>query len=889
MIRINHWGIKARVVFLAIAPVLLVTTVLAVYSNMARNSDLDQESADKGSLIATNLASAMEFAVATNNLTQIQHLADASASQDAVVAVSVTDLSGKRLYSTVWSEGLTDKIQRYKSKIVSTGIDIEDLYSQESGDDRRKEKVLGFVEVYISSKSHLERQRNIYLTTAFIAVLGLFSSIGMALLIGRGVTRPVHSVIDTVSALSRGRLDARMHETYGGEFGELRDGLNAMAETIQHSQAKLISKVNEAVIDLEYKIVELEEKNRELDIARTEAMQAKDAKSDFLANMSHEIRTPLNAVVGFSRQLAKGELNSQQEECTRAISSAAHQLLTVIDDILSFSKIESGKLEIKRSEFNLRDCLEDTVLMLGQEASEKAIEMVLLIDADVPDVILGDADRISQVIVNLVNNAIKFTDEGSIVIHLKYALDDGVDAIHLSVSDTGSGISHEAQKNIFSSFYQENQKFSKRHGGTGLGLVICKRLVELMGGEIGFSSEPGRGTEFYFRIPIEIVADHSHLSIESPVKVFLVDGHNYSRRAIRNTLVHMGVSAFAVESKERLLYILSTINGDHDNDIVMISLPAGYELNKFADDYLKPVRGIFSGRIIVLVTGDYSDVQDIAQMDGRISVLGKPLRSQSLQTILSAGQSAGHVESNGQHQDGKHDSYSTRSILVAEDNEFNQRYINVLLSTYGVETVCVDTGTRAVEACKAKHFDLILMDLHMPELDGIEAARQIRALPGVNADTPIVAITADVFANDNNRLIDEGFTDFMFKPVCEDRLAEVINTYIATLPGQGSATIHSEKLFDNALPDDMVEKLFNGLYEAYAELTRALTEKSLTESCEAVHKVLGLVCYFKVGHLAEVIRHLQDVIKESDFCSASSLLFECMRQTREMERAWRAG
>lgn len=888
MIRINNWGINARVIFLAMAPVLLVILVLAVYINTARNNDLDRELAEKGQLIVTGLASALEFPVATGNLLQIQGLAEASIAKNDVVGVEVADVNGELIYKAGQDYRGDENIRRYAVEIISSAIDYEELFNQGNSNTEQQDKNIGYVEVYISNMSYHARQGNIYITTVIIAIAGLSMSVILALLIARGVTRPVRGVIDTVDALTRGELSVRMDEASGGELGKLRDGINIMAETIQNSQARLKGEVEAAVSGLEHKVHELEEKNIELDAARKEAMQAKDAKSDFLANMSHEIRTPLNAVIGFSRQLEKGGLEPRQEECTRAISRAARQLLTVIDDILSFSKLESGNMKIVTSEFRLRECLEDTILMLSQYASDKGIEMVLLIDADIPDVVLGDPDRISQVVVNLVNNAIKFTEQGSVIIHVSNELESNNDIIHFSVSDTGCGINDEVQKNLFSPFYQENQKSSKRHGGTGLGLVICKRLVEMMGGDIGFSSVPGASTEFFFTIPVVTITHHDYPLIIDDVNVYVLDQHAYSRRAIRNSLVHMGVNTFALSDLDRLLSMLDSHDPAHRHDIVMLSLAAGYPLARLDKEYLQKIRERYKGMIIILMNGDYNQAHDVTKLDDNIMVMAKPLRSSALLDVLGRrGQGTERVVHDARHEVAKAKSYFTRSILVAEDNELNQRYLMGLLSAYQVNTVCVDTGIKAVEACKNIHFDLIFMDLHMPGLDGIEATRQIRAMPGEAAQTPIIAITADVFANEDDRLLELGFTDCLFKPLDEDRLERLINTYIASLPVVTAAKAEPVQGIIENLPEEMIERLFASLYANYAELARTFKNKEFSQAREAAHKVLGLVCYFKVGSLADDIRKLQEAIKQDDHATASELLNASLLQIRTIEKVWR--
>ena len=895
MIRLNNVGMNPRVTFLAMAPGLLGTLVLTIYTNTARNDDLDQELSDKGQLIVSNLATAMEFAVVTGNLSQIQNLAEVSITQNEVIGVTVEDVDAKVIYQTGVPDGRIGEVRRHRAAITSAAVNYEGLFSEGADAKSEEEQLQGFVEVSIDTTPYLVRKRNIYVTTAFIAIAGLLTSLVLALLIARSVTLPVRGVIETVAALSRGRLGARMQDDSGGELGKLRDGLNTMAETIQDSRAILEERVYDAVSSLEQKIQELEASNIELEQARSEAMQAKDAKSDFLANMSHEIRTPLNAVIGFTRQLGKGSLNSQQEEYTRAISRAARQLMIVLDDILIFSKIESNKMKIATSEFPLRDCLEDTVLMLSQAASDKSIEMVLLIDADIPDVAIGDADRISQVIVNIVNNAIKFTEQGSIIIHVSTDMNDSSERIHFHVTDTGCGISEAAQANIFSPFYQENLKSSKRHGGAGLGLVICKRLVEMMGGTIGFASKTGEGSEFYFTLPLVAVSHYEYPLITEQVNVFLLDEHIYSRRAIRNSLAHMGVQVFAGADQEWLQGALVNHSAQLAQNIVMLSLPAAYKVDDFEKDYLQVIRQFYTGRIIVLMGGDYLDVHAITQLDRQIIVMGKPLRSISLLAMFHPEQaSQTHMEQavttvpEPENVPSKESNYPPLSILVAEDNELNQRYIMDLLSGYPVTTVCVNTGAKAVAACQNIHFDLILMDLHMPELDGIDATCQIRAIPDTAGQTPVIAVTADVFANDNNRLIKAGFSDCIFKPLEEDKLDELIHTHITSHVAATSKKMRNSKTIVSNLPEDMVERLFASLYETYTDLAHVFAAGDITEARELTHKVLGLVCYFNVTDLTDDMRLMQHAIKDADFASAAGMLTDCMHQTRNLEQVWRA-
>jgi two-component system sensor histidine kinase BarA len=883
MNKLRNWGIRSRVIFLAMTPVLVVTFVLAVYINTARHNDLRQELAERGQLMTEQLASSMEFAVATGNVAEIKRLANISMQQDIVAGIKVSNPQDGVIYTTGTDQSDRRLVKKYSASIISTALEEEIYASSKTAFDQHAQ-TLGHVDVYITSEPYIARQQDIYLTTVLISVVGLLGSLGLALLIGRSVTRPMQDVTATVESLTHGALDARMHDESGGELGKLRDGLNAMAETLQNSQTELKNKVDEAVAELQSKLGELESKNIELNQAREEAMLARDAKSKFLAHMSHEIRTPLNAIIGFTRQLGKTLVDTRQEAQIRAVTRAAKQLQTVIDDILSFSKVESNAINLVSSQFPLRETMEDIVLMLSHSASEKMIEMVLLIDEDIPDVVLGDPDRVSQVIINLVNNAIKFTDQGSVVLHVRHEMEDDPLNIHFHVKDTGCGISDDAKRNIFSPFYQEDHYAASGNGGTGLGLAISKSIVEMMGGKIGFSSEKGVGSEFHFYLPLAVVSQRQAQVTDRALKVFLLDQHTQSRRAIRNTLVHMGIETFAVEKIDRLIKLIQASDTYEESDIVILSLPAGYRLTDLGQEYLEPVREYFAEKILVLhSSGDFT-TEDIPGLDDHVDFMMKPLRSHSFLEMMNLLDRHEPEDAIHQYSPQQQAATASHTILVAEDNELNRQYMRTLLSGYSLEVIFVEDGDSAVTACRKGRFDMVLMDLHMPGLDGIKAAQQIRDLPGEVANTPIIAITADVFANDDGALIEQGFDDYLLKPLDENELDKVIETFIGPADLKKAHVLQKDDSGETRLPADMEERLFTNLHSAYEQLAQAIGNRDVARMHEITHEILGLASYFKVDNLVDDIRQLQDAINQTDFAGATALLETCIRHTRQLQR-----
>ncbi len=880
MISVNNWGINLRVILTAIIPVLIYSFVIGAYINNARNQDLEREQNERGSLIASNLAAASEFPVATRNIDQILVLVDSTINQKDVIGVRIVDESGKQLFKrgSYGGEGKGD-ISQYSADIVSKALADTDLFEEATiGSTDESKLLLGTVEVYISNESYLIRQKAILGKTIAITLAGVIFSVMFAILVANGVVRPVRDVIEAVTSLTHGNLTIRVTGNAGGDLGKLQSGINAMAETMESSQMRLELEVKDATAELKKTVVELEIKNKELDKTRKEAMKAKDAKTEFLANMSHEIRTPLNAIIGFSRQLDKSKLDKKQQDFTKTINSAARQLLTVIDDILSFSKLESGNLKISRNDFFLRDCFENIVLMMSQSASEKDVELVLLIDADVPDVVEGDKDRMSQVLTNMVTNAIKFTDYGSVIVHVSA---DEENVLNVLVSDTGCGISDDAQSKLFTPFYQENQHSSKRHGGTGLGLVICQRLITMMGGKLSFESEVGVGSKFSFCLPMKFVSMHDYITIDRPINVFVLDGNIYSRRAIRNNLLYMGFQVFAVDKNKKLINNLQK-NEFTKEAIVMVSLPPDYSVNKYFKNFHKEIRGQHDGLIVLLSTQEYSEA-DI--QDKQVKIITKPARLSSLASVLVSDVDDKNL-ANGYVEE-KNIRYDGYNILVAEDNEFNQKYITSLLQGMGFDVTCVDTGNKALDESKRNRFDMILMDLHMPELGGVDATKMIRNLPNENVSIPIIAITADVFANEGSKLLDAGFTDCMFKPIDEDKLHDFIEKHLirnskSSILGDYNPDVEDMNAL-RAIPGDMRERLFSDLYIHFDELLNALRNAETDKAREHVHKILGLVCYFKIDELEKNLTLLHDAVHDNNFKAAEELLVKTRKHARSIQ------
>ncbi len=755
-----------------------------------------------------------------------------------------------------------------------------------------EEKLIGWLELELSHHNTLLRGYRSLLTSLFLVGTGLIITALLALRMSRAISLPLQRVKAAVAQLKDGHLETRLPPLGSHEMDELASGINRMAEALLSAREELQQSIDQATEDVQQNLETIEIQNIELDLARKEALEASRIKSEFLANMSHEIRTPLNGILGFTQLLQKSDLTPRQQDYLGTIEKSADSLLGIINEILDFSKIEAGKLVLDTIPFNLRDLIEDTLTILAPAAHTKQLELVSLVYRDTPLSLVGDPLRLKQVLTNLISNAIKFTNEGTIAVRAMVEDDNAERAqLRISVQDTGIGLTDQDLRALFQAFSQADNSMSRQPGGTGL--VISKRLIEQMGGEIGVDSIPDEGSEFWISLSLPKARDDAedlpHPALQGR-RIALLEQHPLARQALQHQLHSLGLE---VQTFDTLDQMQSTISARRQSseliDLAVLGVTNREIEPQALSRRLAEIEALGCKCVVLCPTTEQASYHDsLPEAHSYTQLQGKPACTRKLQRVLVE-----LVRPNQAYAEPAAAAPSRAAqVLCVDDNPANLLLVKTLLGDMGADVVAVDNGPAALEAVKQHSFDLVLMDVQMPGMDGRQTTEAIRQWEQASSSTPlpIVALTAHALANEKRSLLQSGLDDYLTKPISDRQLAQVVLKWtglaLRSQPqriAEASPTAEqSLKVLDQEeglrlaagkadLADDMLGMLLQSLEGDRRTIREARLAGDRQALIERVHRLHGATRYCGVPQLRNACQQSETLLKQNHPDSEAAL------------------
>lgn len=912
-------SLKVWVILLSVVPTILISSVILSYFSYQRYVEIDKLLIERSQAIIEPLAMAITPFIVDKKINSVQRLINITHRSQSKIIRNITIFDNKN--NTIATSNHHENPQQMqrndnitipvKTKYVKsndfiifrTPIFYEDNdRSIDTPLTNGTKKVIGYLAARVDfNQVNHDQQQQLIMVIAIIISVTLITVFCVVRLVNK-VTAPITLMLLSVEKIREGKLESRINGALIGELNLLKNGINAMAQSLCDNREEMQGNIDQATIDLRESLEKFEIHNVEMDIEKRKAQEANKVKSQFLANMSHELRTPLNAVIGFTRQLLKTPLSNTQRDYLQTIERSSANLLAIINDILDFSKLDAGKVVIEKIPFSINETVEETMSLLAPSAHKKNVELSLKVAHQIPDSLIGDALRIKQILINLASNAIKFTDRGSVNIDIDIDIDiknedinDSLVTIKVSVNDTGIGMGVEQQEQIFEAFGQADKSVTRLYGGTGLGLVISQRLVVEMNGDIGFISDAKRGSTFWFTFQCEVnpIPDKSKLVVPSLKNrhILYFEQHTHSRIATSEILESWQMQVTAVKSLEQ---VTNALLQDTQFDYALI----GHDVKPAALTELKQLICSLKHHIPSIhlaINSNSPNLQEALISIGVRSCLSKPLTIRRLSQALAPQSINANLYLNEVPV-----SKVAIKVLAVDDNDANLKLIRTLLLEQVTEVITAINGKEALQLCKDEKFSLIFMDVQMPIMDGISASTHIKNQT-LNKSTPIIAVTAHALSGEKDKLLQQGFDSYLAKPIDESMLRHSIYEYcVLELPVNSSSNITnqltdtSQKMSlltepstieinhiddDNAhiidwslamqragnkvvLARDMLQGLVSSLPETKQMVSEALTSQDLEQLKTLVHKLNGACCYSGVPNLGKLTHHIETQLKK---------------------------
>lgn len=874
--------LTSKLLIISTLPAIIITLLIAAYSNYSRLQDSEHYLLQRGENSSMQLAILAKVLIQQNQSLQLQRLASNALEENGVRSVNFYNEHAQVIaHAGPKTHGQQQLRQSLTLKLIEPRINDEHsvhfispiqpaIYTSDQSQSSAKPSPLGWVSIeYSKDRFTLNRYNSLLEQNAFF-LLCLFLAIISGLAVNIRLNADIQRLRNAIKKRLSERTENSSQHYNSQEFLQLEDSILNLNTQHQLEINELRYSMELTTSDLQETIETIEIQNVELGLAQKQALQSSKIKSEFLANTSHEIRTPLNGIIGFSKILKRTPLNALQQEYLETIMQSSDGLLNIINDILDFSKIEADKLELEPGPCHLRQIFEEVLHLFAPLAIEKKLDINLLFYQDVPCHLYIDAARLKQVLSNIVNNAIKFTHHGEIVIRVMLENEDAHTVkIKTQVEDTGIGMTAEQQKNLFQAFNQSNPSISRQYGGTGLGLAISKKLIEKFGGDISVSSQTDKGSIFNFDFQAE--RQKQHHSEDKPAfsgkSIAILSINKNTEKAIKNLLAQWQVHSFFIQEHESPDASIQHILENYHLDALIYAPSNSSEIT---DDYdLEALCDKYQLKSLTLDAKLHSSsnipVTETSLYRSLASLFLSPTKTQK--PVLP------------QYR------FPHLKVLAVDDNQANLKLLSILLTDLGIDVHTANNGQEAIAISNQFVFDVIFMDLQMPIMDGYEASKNIRQ----SSQTPIIALTAHALADEKKRLLEIGVNAYLSKPINESILIDTLSTLC---PAEKKPNNESDKTSAVNVHDCL--KLANFKTELAATMFTMLVDRlendvkkiqlsidgNIETFLDAVHTLNGACSYTGVPQLKSACMNLETALKEQhDDAQYSVLLDDLLKQS----------
>lgn len=881
-------SLNTRLLFALLGFPLLVYAVMAILfviqSDHTGRNVLKDRLTSAGELLAPSLNTAM----VDGDLQRLEELARQLLEHRGLRAVTLFDELGNRLLVMGHSMPPPPRLHAPEETAITMEEDTWRLQlpltSEAMGDIRRVTN--GWLEAEMDIRAlTLERYRLIASLSLGGMLLGLLLFL-IAFAISRYASRPIEEANQALYRLSRGDYSLAMPAAKPTEFKQLANHINRLAEHFQQAQRDMQSQIEQATSELQESMETIEEQNIKLDLAHRSALRANAVKSEFLANMSHEIRTPLNGIIGFCRLLGRSSLDTRQEEWLEHVRRACDNLLMLVNDVLDFSKLEADRLTLEEVDVDIVALVDEIIGLHAPEAQRKQLHLVAMVYDDVPTPLCGDPLRIHQVLNNLLGNALKFTNEGEIIIRVMLDSQEGQHVVlHISVSDTGIGLSDEHQQQLFSAFSQAEPSHSRQFGGSGLGLTICRQLIQRMGGEITVESELGKGSTFSFTLPLlahQAAERPPELTLDNPT-IRLHETHPPTRHVLEHLLVRWGARP------------VSFINAGNESLLMLCLAQSDFEGDRKA--YWQSVIAQTPCPVIILANTTSFDLPTWEFPYGG-EMLCKPFTRTQLVTTLRQLLQLQPLPLASEAVS-KPPLTPRLTILIVDDNSSNRELLKAMLESDTLHIVLAESGQEALEFARHQIADMVLMDIRMPGMDGIQATQALRRINNSWARCPIIAVTAHVLSTERQQWLTEGLDDVLAKPIDDAQLQQLLQRFLGIAPRKAAPTEAAstrQSQVPTAPPSSLpavdlmlgarlaggretlakqqLVRLIDSLPESEQQIRDAFQAGDLTALLDWVHGLNGASRYCGAPELALLVETLETRLRTSGLRHVEALLDE---------------